>query len=120
MRFCSASLSSYRVSVPSALWTRGSPNFTASKPEEGTRSERAVVREPGRVSEHGVGSTVHGGGGRWQPSGQSVPGSDDHRESHAPKGNSILSKKPLPWDGPGPLGRILGGQLCGVAQHFWV
>lgn len=31
--------------------------------------------------------------------GQSVPGSNDHRESHAPQSHSSRPKQPLPWDG---------------------
>lgn len=35
----------------------------------------------------------------WQPLRWSVPGSNDHRECHAPQGNSSRPKQPLPRDG---------------------
>lgn len=66
-------------------------NPCSPDPEDAAWPGRAVNREPGEVGEHRSGSRYVGG--------QSVPGSNDHRESHAPQGHGSCPKQPFPRDG---------------------
>lgn len=76
-------------------------------PEEG--QDREEPRRDGRPGQKGREGAWAAGDGRWGAStarGElaahspgSVPGSDDHGESHAPEGDCCRPKEPLPRDG---------------------
>lgn len=85
--------------------------------EERARHVKAVDREPREVREHRVGPKVWR---RWQPPGQLVPGSKDHRQSHTSQGTRRAPNGHFQQMGRAPLQGIhwaLGWGGGSIFQH---
>ena len=107
-----ASPSSYRVLVPSPLWTRRSPNFTPSKMEARARSERRVHRQPERLRGRRGGplckEAVAGGS---QPGSQLRAALTTERAT-PPEAAAVFPKRLIHGMGQAPLpGRLVVSRL---------
>ena len=85
--------------------------------EERARHVKAVDREPREVRDHRVGPKLWR---RWQPPGQLVPGSEDHRQSHTSQGTHRAPNGHFQQIGQAPLQGIrwaLGWGGGSIFQH---